>query len=190
MSWLAYQLNHVVVLDPPGPLPRPLPAGIQLALLDERDVAAMRAHSAREVRVAASFASPQRRGFVLRDAGGQPCATAIFAPHDRFRRPDIARLGPDEWVLIELVTWPEQAGRGLGTLMVQHASHVMFTQGATRLVSFMWWSHGASLRVFLKAGWRRARFAAALGNPARPWLVLRLPPALAPGAGRARPGVT
>jgi GNAT superfamily N-acetyltransferase len=187
LSLLSYQLNHVVVLDAPGPVPRPLPEGIRLAPLDERDIAAMRAHGAAVVRTAAGFATPDRIGFVLRGADGQPCAAAFFAPHDRFRRPDIARLGPGEYVLVELVTWPEQAGRGLGTLMVQHASRAMLARGATRLVSFMWWSHGASLRVFLKAGWRRSRFAAALGERTRPWLVLRLPPALAPGAHLARP---
>ncbi|MFN3286864.1 MAG: GNAT family N-acetyltransferase [Sphingomonadaceae bacterium] len=117
---------------------------------------------------------------MLRTADGEPCATAIFASHDRFRRPDIARLRPGEWVLVELVTWPEQAGRGLGTLMVQHSSRAMFDLGATRLISFMWWSHAASLRVFLKAGWQRTRFSAALGDPAQPWLTLRLPPMLAP----------
>ncbi|MFN3286863.1 MAG: hypothetical protein ACK40H_00255 [Sphingomonadaceae bacterium] len=62
MSLLTYQLNHVVALDPPGPQPAELPEGVRLAPLDAGGVTAMQRHPAREVRTAASFATPARRG--------------------------------------------------------------------------------------------------------------------------------
>ncbi len=179
---MAYQLNHVVALEPPGPVPAPLPDGLALDRLGTGDLAAISAHPAHEVRKAAGYVTAARRAFVLRQTGGAPCAVAVFTPADRFGRSDIARLALGEWALVELVTWPEHAGRGLGTLMVQHAARAMFDAGARRLVSFMWWSHRASLRVFLKAGWRRTAFAIAVGPGPGRWLALRLPPWLAPGA--------
>lgn len=92
-------------------------------------------------------------GFAYR-LRGRPICTINIRSAKTYRRATLDLL-PSEAKLIDVVTAPEERGKGLAPCLIREASDFMKSLGYERIYARIWHSNHASQRAFAKAGWRR-----------------------------------
>ena len=153
-----YQLYRVYRLDRPTQ-PASLSADQSVVQLGNDEFAELSAHADHSVRKSVGFDGPGVTAYGLREQG-RLASVAFFINREAYYSDSVWPLKPGEAALIELVTLPEQRGKGLAPLLIGHASADMFDRGSSRLYSWLWWTNQPSERAFQKAGWRYTAFSA------------------------------
>ncbi|HET6277960.1 MAG TPA: GNAT family N-acetyltransferase [Candidatus Polarisedimenticolia bacterium] len=85
---------------------------------------------------------------------GRPICTINVRSADAYRRATLD-LQPSEAKLIDVVTAPEERGKGFAPRLIREASAFMHSLGYERIYARIWHSNHASQRAFVKAGWKR-----------------------------------
>lgn len=85
--------------------------------------------------------------------GERIVALCFFWYGDRYRTRNFWPLAEQEAKLVQIVTLPEQRGKGIASALILYACGDMRHQGFLRLYARIWHSNGSSLRAFQRAGW-------------------------------------
>ena len=85
---------------------------------------------------------------------GRPICTINIRSAGAYRRATLD-LRPSEAKLIDVVTVPEERGKGFAPRLIREAEACMKGLGYDRIYARIWHSNHASQRAFAKAGWRR-----------------------------------
>lgn len=163
---------YAVVARVGAPASPALPAGWSLQPIDATALSVINAHPDPIVRRAAGFEKRGADGFALWE-GDQLLAALHFHDH-RICIADDWPVADGEAMLVNVVTLPEQRGRGAAPLLIAAATHALGYRGIRRFLATVWWTNRASLRAFSKAGWRVVGLSAT-ARPLRQALRLRLP---------------
>ena len=140
-----------------------LPAGLEFDAVDE---SAVRASPDPEIRNSASFAGPGAMGFALRQGNRIVCLQWYWVDA-RLRENAFWTFDPRTAASEHLVTVVNCRGRGYATALKRLTAVRMRELGYEALLSRVWWTNDASLRVSTKAGWERVGTSLSIKLPWR-----------------------
>ena len=139
------------------------PPGLQFEAVDE---SAVRASPDPEIRDSATFAGPDAMAFALRQGSRIVCLQWYWVDA-RLRDNEFWTVGSRTAASEHLVTVVDCRSRGYATALKQLTAAHMRNLGYETLLSRVWWSNCASLRVSAKAGWQRVGTSLSLSVPWR-----------------------
>ena len=164
VNWIFASPQRGAPIRASGESVRPIDSGIH---------AALRTSPTPKVRGSLKFSEAGLEGLALL-AEGEVVSVAHFAAQASYDRNGTWPLAADEIALIDVATEERARGRGHAVLLIAEAVRFYRRRGATRLIAFIWWTNGPSLRAFAKAGWRRIGLSVEWRIGGR-WRGLRIP---------------
>jgi L-amino acid N-acyltransferase YncA len=97
-----------------------------------------------------------------------------FANLSQYDRAGTWSLRDGELALMDIVTEESARGSGLAVRLLEQTATQYLRLGTKRLIAFIWWSNGPSVRAFRKSGWHRIGLSVEWKIGAR-WFHLHIP---------------